>query len=151
MELVSSLESSRDEVVRDASRALTRAHLPHYDAAGPQGSFERVSALFDLVLVCLRGRTLVPVASHAQRVAEERFTAGYDIAEVQTAFNVLEETIWRVVIARLAPEHVVEAAGMIGTVLGAGKDTLARSWVSLATRQHVPTLDLAALFDGAAS
>jgi len=38
-----------------------------------------------------------------------------------------------------------------GTILGSGKDALARTWVSLATSQHVPSLDLTALFEGAAT
>jgi hypothetical protein len=40
---------------------------------------------------------------------------------------------------------------LIGTILGAGKDTLAREWVSLATSERVPSLDLTELFEGAAS
>ncbi len=38
--------------------------------------------------------------------------------------------------------------GLIGTVLAAGKDALARAYVSHATRPHVPTLDLSRLFAG---
>ncbi len=70
---------------------------------------------------------------------------------MQTAFNVLEETIWRVVIARLPADELLESAGLIGTVLGAGKDSLARTWVALATSTHVPSLDLTALFEGRAN
>jgi hypothetical protein len=94
---------------------------------------------------------LSPICEYAEEVAKERFSAGFEISEVQTAFNVLEEAIWHVVIGRLPTENLVEATGLIGTVLGAGKDTLARTWVSLATSQRVPSLDLAALFEGAAS
>ncbi len=91
------------------------------------------------------------MSRYAEHVAQERFRAGFDIGEVQTAFNVLEEAIWRVVIPRIPPGDLVESAGLIGTVLGAGKDTLARVWVSIATSQRVPSLDLTALFEGAAS
>jgi hypothetical protein len=41
---------------------------------------------------------------------------------------------------------LAEAAGLLTTVLGAGKDALARTYVSLASEQHVPSLDLGALF-----
>ena len=70
---------------------------------------------------------------------------------MQTAFNVLEEAIWQDVIVALPAEDLVEASGLLGTVLGAGKDTLARTWVSLASQQHVPSLDLTALFQGTRS
>jgi hypothetical protein len=63
----------------------------------------------------------------------------------------LEEAIWRVVIAQQPAQDLLESSGLIGTVLGAGKDALARQWVSLATKQHVTSLDLSALFQGAAN
>ncbi len=88
-------------------------------------------------------------AVDALTLAGERFEAGFDIAEVQTAFNVLEEAIWRTVLSRLRPEELVEAAAQVGTVLGVGKDVLARRWVSLASHRHVPSLDVRALFGGA--
>jgi hypothetical protein len=130
---------------------LERGHLTHYEASGSEASGRHLSDLFDLVVECLAKRTLAPITQYANNVAEERFNAGFNIAEVQTAFNVLEEAIWRVVIARLPTQELLDSAGLIGTVLGAGKDALARTWVALATSQHVPSLDLTALFEGRAN
>jgi hypothetical protein len=39
----------------------------------------------------------------------------------------------------------------MSTVLGAGKDALARTYVSLAGHRHVTSLDLSALFRGTGS
>jgi hypothetical protein len=149
VELVVILDAAQEDVLQEATEALRRAHLKHYEALGPEGTRNRFRDLFTLVLECVTQRTLVPISQYAQQVAEQRFAAGFDIAEVLTAFNVLEEAIWHVVIARLATQDLLESAGLIGTVLGAGKDALASTWVSLATRQHVTSLDLSALFHGA--
>jgi hypothetical protein len=151
MALTEALSVARDDVLQEASASLERGHLAHYEASGPEASGRRLSDLFDLVVECLGQRNLGPITQYASNVAEERFNAGFNIAEVQTAFNVLEEAIWRVVIARLPTEELPDSAGLIGTVLGAGKDTLARTWVALATSQHVPSLDLTALFEGRAN
>ncbi|HLM94726.1 MAG TPA: hypothetical protein VK283_00340 [Acidimicrobiales bacterium] len=151
MDLVGALSEAQNDVLSDASEALRRAHLAHYEASGSETSHQRLADLFSLVVECLTQRTLAPMSRYAERVAQERFRARFDIGEVQTAFNVLEEAIWRVVIPRIPPGDLVEFAGLIGTVLGVGKDTLARVWVSIATSQRVPSLDLTALFEGAAS
>ena len=151
MELVEALRASQDEVLHEASEALTRSHLKHYELSGPEGSSRRLRDLYDLVLDCLAGRTLAPMTEYAQAVARERFSAGFDIAEVQTAFNVLEEAIWKVGVPTLPAADLAEATGLIGTVLGCGKDALARTWVSEATSRHVPSLDLSALFQGTSS
>lgn len=151
MGLTEAMSAARDDVLEAASASLAHDHLAHYEASGAAESGRRLSDLFDLVVDCLAKRNLEPITEYANNVAEERFNAGFNIAEVQTAFNVLEETIWRVVIAPLPTEELLESAGLIGTVLGTGKDALARSWVALATSEHVPSLDLTALFEGRAN
>jgi hypothetical protein len=151
MALTETMSAARDEVIQEASTSLERGHLAHYEASGWEASRRRLSDLFDLIVECLAKRKLDPITEYAQNVAEQRFNAGFDISEVQTAFNVLEEAIWRVVIAPLPADELLESAGLIGSVLGVGKDTLARTWVALATSQHVPSLDLTALFEGRAN
>ncbi len=151
MGLTEAMSAARDDVLEAASASLARGHLAHYEASGSEESGRRLTDLFDLVVECLAKRTLDPITEYANSVAEERFNAGFSIAEVQTAFNVLEEAIWRVVIAPLPTDELLDSAGLIGTVLGTGKDALARSWVALATSEHVPSLDLTALFEGRAN
>lgn len=151
MDLVAVLVSAKDDVLAEASEALGRAHLTHYELTGPEGASRRLGDLYQLVVSCLSERRLGPMSEYAETVARERFSAGFDIAEVQMAFNVLEEAIWKVVVPQLPPAELAEATGLIGTVLGAGKDSLARAWVSLASTRHVPSLDLTSLFGGTES
>jgi len=49
------------------------------------------------------------------------------------------------------PERLAESLGLVSTVLGTGKDRLARTYVTLATRTQAPALDLHALFRGTTS
>ena len=86
--------------------------------------------------------------AHAETIARERFEAGFDLSEVQTAFNVLEEAIWVRVLKNLPPNELAEALGLISTVLGGGKDALARSYVTLASKTKSPSLNLQSLFAG---
>ena len=56
--------------------------------------------------------------------------------------------MWRQIVAHAAPEDLAQDTGMLNTVLGFGKDVLARTYVSLASRRHVRSLDLTAMFAG---
>jgi hypothetical protein len=147
-ELDALLERDATAILDEAAGALERSHLPHYEEIGSAERRRRLDALFQVVRVALRERDLVPVLDYAQQVAEERFAAGVGIAEVQTAFNVLEEVLWRRVVATANPDQLADAIGLLSTVLGTGKDNLARTYVALATKTHVPSLDLTALFRG---
>jgi hypothetical protein len=86
--------------------------------------------------------------AHAEAIARERFDSGFDLSEVQTSFNVLEETIWKRILKSLPASDYAEALGLVSTVLGAGKDTVARTYVTMASKTKTRTLNLQSLFSG---
>ena len=138
----------REPIVEAADEALLRAHVRHYEAAEEGEVRRRLEALYDHLLAALAARDVTGMVSYAEEVAEERFSAGFDLWEVQVAFNALEEATWARAVACTEPGQLAEVLGLASTVLGAGKDALARRYVSLATRAHSPSLDLRALFEG---
>jgi hypothetical protein len=109
---------------------------------------ERLGTLYELVVRCAAERRLAPILDYAVHLAEERHAAGFDLGEVQTVINVLEEAIWRVVLVDVPAADQGEALGVVGTILGAAKDKLACTYVSLATSQPTRSLDLGKLFRG---
>jgi hypothetical protein len=148
MELIAVLSEARSEVLDEAAGAVERSHLGHYWAAGDAELRCRLETLFDIVLYCLSSRRLDRVIKYAEQIAHDRFNAGFGIGEVQTAFNVLEEAMWHHVVAGVPTAELAESLGLLTTVLGVGKDALARTYVSLASHEHVSSLDLRALFQG---
>jgi hypothetical protein len=142
------LREHRIEIVEEAEGALARLGARHYQSAGETEVHRRLEALFDQLSDSLDHRDLAPMVAYAESVAEERFNAGYDLSEVQAAFNALEESIWTRATATLEPGRLAQTLGLVSTILGCGKDALARKYVSLATRTHTPSLDLRALFRG---
>lgn len=148
MNLSEYLHTNGDDIVRTACDAMTRTHLKHYDHAGAEHIHQRIKALFVLTARGVKEKNLGPMIAHADTIAGERFQAGYDLWEVQTAFNVLEEVIWQNILRDLEPADYAEALGLVSTVLGAGKDALARQYVSLASKSKSPSLNLHSLFTG---
>jgi hypothetical protein len=142
------LEEQRSVVLDDALVTLDRTHPAHYDAAGRTFTRDQLAALFDLVLDALRERRLERVTDYCAELAQRRFEGGFGIGEVQTAFNALEASMWQQLIAGVPADELAESIGLLSTVLGAGKDALARRYVSLAAQRHVPSLNLAAMFEG---
>ncbi|HEX2704492.1 MAG TPA: hypothetical protein VHM65_01945 [Candidatus Lustribacter sp.] len=150
MNFVERLEAQSSVFVEEAAAALERQGMKHYVDSGAESTRDRMQELMDLLLECLRGKTLLPMVKHAERVANERYRAGFGLEEVQTSFNVMEESLWKHLVHEAPVAELAEDLGLIGTVLGAGKDQLARTYVSLASHHHAPSLDLHALFGGAA-
>jgi len=148
MELVTLLHESSDEILRTAAEAVERTHLKNYERAGKEQIHQRLKALFVLTTRGVQERNLGPMIAYAETIARERFAAGFDLSEVQTAFNVLEEAIWTRILKTLPPAEYGQALGLVATVLGAGKDALARTYVTLASKSKTGSLNLQSLFSG---
>lgn len=148
MNLIQLLQERSTEIVDAACQAMARSHAKNYEKAGAEHIHQRIKALYVLTMRAVKERNLGPMVAHVETVARERYNAGYDLWEVQTAFNVLEESIWARIIKELPPSEFGEALGLVSTVLGAGKDTLARRYVSLASKTKAPSLNLQSLFSG---
>ena len=138
----------REMVLSKALRALDRTGFRHYQSLQPDQTRERLAALYDITQGCVVKKNASRMLAHVLDIAKERYDSGFSLGEVQTAFNVLEEAIWLQALEKLPPEDFVAVLGPVGTVLGLGKDELAREYLSLATGNKVPPMNQRALFAG---
>ena len=142
------LAERRVAILDVAFSDLNHRRVHHYEGSGSEETRVRLDRLFDAVLRAAATRDLGEIIAYAERVASERHGSGYGLSEAQTAFNVLEESIWRCVFADLDPSAHAETLSAVSTILGAAKDALARRYVELAANTHVAAMDVAALFAG---
>ena len=145
------LHDTSHDILADAQASIARAQLAHYKQSGDEHTHQRLKALYTLTARAVKEKNLGPMIAHAETIARERFEAGFDLSEVQTAFNVLEEAIWMRILKDVPTSELAEALGLISTVLGAGKDALARTYVTLSSKSKAPSLNLQSLFAGTAA
>ncbi len=148
MTLIELLSTQADEIMKDAMLGMARSQLPHYRFSGTEQSRQRIKALFVLTTRAVKERNLSPMLAWAESIGRERYSAGVDLAEVQIALHVLEEVLWHRIFTWVPPAYYGEALGLVSTVLSAGKEMLGRTYVTLASKSKVSTLDLDQLFDG---
>ena len=102
-------------------------------------------------MVAATRRDLGPIVAYAQGLADERYTGGYALAELQAAFNALEVALWETLVDDLPPNQVATALTLVSSIFGVAKDTLACSYVAAATRTRTQALDIESLAAGAGS
>jgi len=142
------LEEHEHQLLAATHAAVSRAHLDQYDAAGAEATDERLKALLEVVIECCRCHHLDAAVSYGGSLAAQRQSGGYPLAEVQTVINVLEESIWRAIMADIAPEAQGYALGLVSTVLGAVKDSLACGYLAEISAHPMGTLRVESLFSG---
>jgi hypothetical protein len=144
------LAARQDAIVTAAEEQLA-ARSPKYAEATTAVLHERLTTLYAKLTEALLSRSLLPLFDHAREVAAERFHGGYDLSEVQKAYNAVEEAIWSRVFADGRPERYAVVLPCVSASIGAAKDELAREYVRLASGAHAPTVDVTALFLGGGS
>jgi hypothetical protein len=142
------LAGAADQIVDEAYTQLHPSIHPHYHALGEEVTRGYLTELFNLVLGGVERREAVHLVQHAELIAEQRFHSGFDLAEVQAAFNALEQAMWRQIVQLETSTDLLASVGLLSSVVGAGKDALARTYVNLASYRHAPHLNVAALYQG---
>lgn len=121
-----------EQVIGDAVAALGQHDQQH---RVPRQAERRqdVERLLGLVRQCLWEGHADPIVTPAQQIAADRFVAGVDLADVQAAFVVLEDVLWRHLSAELTGDRQLQTLRLVSTIFGTGKDALARTYVALIT------------------
>lgn len=138
VEMSAVLASAQGRVVGEAVAALERRDQAHRRAASAADRRRYVWDLFGVVVQCVRESGTEPIIASSRQVAADRFAAGFDIAEIQGEFSVLEEVLWRHVVDALEADQRIEAQRLVSTILGAGRDAVALTYVLLASQTGSP-------------
>jgi hypothetical protein len=148
MNIIECLRQNQIEIIRSAFDSLLRSNLKHYSASSANENWQRIEKLFDLAFNSIKDKSLVEMIAYSEKIAAERYDSGYDLHEIHTAYNVLEEELWKVILRDLEPKDLGKALGLVSTILGTGKETLALTYLSLTGKSKTRSLDLSELFKG---
>ncbi len=130
-EISAILAQAADRVINDAIAALDERDRAQRHAPSPAERRHDVERLFGLVGQCLREGRADPIVKPSQQIAADRFVAGIDLLDVQAAFVVMEDVLWRHLSAELTSAQQLQTVRLLNTILGTGRDALARTYVAL--------------------
>ena len=149
IQLFKLLNEKSKQIIDEATEALVRAPVKHYNSNTAKQNRERLTNLLSLTSKSIKSKNLIPMVEYAQKISNERYEDNFDLQEIQSAFNILEEVIWQKISTDMKPQDYPEAFGLASTVLGAGKEAMAVEYVSLVSnRKNIKSLNLSELFQG---
>ncbi len=130
MDIMGLLKQKPEEILGEAVQKMARSHLKHYEMMGSERASELLKTLYSTLLECLEKKSTIPMLRYAEKIGDERFSSGFALGEVQTAFNVLEESIWEQIWQQMKPEEYADAVQSISEALRMGKEAVARVYFS---------------------
>jgi hypothetical protein len=148
MDLAQRLGEHAEQLREDAVAHHRLAHEGHYEKLGEDFVRERLGVLIDQVVAGVRDNSPVGMLRHVESVAEQRYHQGFQVEELQSFYNAVEEAIWGDLVAYEPRETLAAALATVGGIIGAGKDRMAQVYVELASRHHAPAIDVDQLFAG---
>jgi len=137
-EISAVLADARDRVVGEALATLNERDQAGGLASSPAERRQDMEHLFELIQRCVHEGHCEPIIGPSQQMAADHFAAGIEIAEVQTAFTVLEDVLWRHLADAVSGDQRLDTLRLVNVILGAGRDALARTYVSLASHPGDP-------------
>jgi methylmalonyl-CoA decarboxylase len=132
------LADARDRVVGEALAALNERDQAGCLGSSPAERRQDMEHLFELIQRCVHEGHCEPIIGPSQQMAADRFAAGIEIAEIQAAFTVLENVLWRHLADAVSADQRLETLRLVTVILGAGRDSMARTYVSLASHAGHP-------------
>lgn len=135
MPLAKLLKRWSDDLAHRSSLELHDARLVHYEGVDREENRRRLMAWLERASESLEAGRADLVVEHARRIAVERFEAGYELAEVQTSINIVEETLNKRILGTMRPEDATRALCMANALFSIVKDVLAQTYVSQAMQR----------------
>ncbi|MCI0448357.1 MAG: hypothetical protein L0Y79_01050 [Chlorobi bacterium] len=131
MTLLELLYYKPDLILLDSTNCLVRAQLQHYKPLSPELIRFRFLKLFQALVKCVETNSFNGIIKFMDKVSDERYELGFEIHEVQTAINILEECLWKKILKFVDDDKQISAMKQVTRILCNAKMELAGRYALL--------------------
>jgi hypothetical protein len=132
-QLISIIESHRDELITAICRKLQRLSDSHYAMIDYECHVEREEVFLDALLKGLRDPASHGFLDFVKQLSETRSEEGYSLEEFQEAFNIVEDCLWEKLVQDYERDDTfVEMLAIMIHIFRRAKDCLARIYLDKA-------------------
>jgi hypothetical protein len=124
MTLLEMLYNKPDLILLDAMDSLGKAHLSHYDNLKPELARFRLSKLFEALVKSIETSSNVEITNFIGKISGERYELGFELYEVQTVINILEESLWKKIMIFVDEDKQISAMKQVSEILTTAKERL---------------------------
>ena len=125
--LISAIEHHKEEVIDTVCRRLQKLSSSHYEMIDYERHVEREENFLNAFLQGLRDESPESFLTFVEHLSEQRSEEGYTLEEFEDAFNVVEDTLWDMLVTHFPHDaSLIGMLALISKLFRASKDRLAR-------------------------
>ena len=128
MTLLEMLYYKTDLILLDTTDGLVKAHLTHYKNLQPELIRFRLMKLFNALVKSIEKNSCEEIKEFMDKITGERYELGFELYEVQTAINILEESLWKNIQKYIDDDKQIAAMKQVTDILTKAKEKLAEEY-----------------------
>jgi len=131
--LISIIEKYHDELIATICRRLQHFQDSHYEVIDYESHVEREERFLNALLAGLQNPADSNFLNFVEQLSETRSEEGYSLEEFQEAFNIVEDSLWNILVREYGRNNAfIEMWSIIAQVFRRAKDRLAQIYLDKA-------------------
>lgn len=96
--LIHAIEEHKAELVERTCNKLQKFSQSHYETVAYEQHLEREELFLNVILHTLRDDRSESLPKYIKELVEQRTNEGYTLKEIEEAFDIVEDTLWEVLV-----------------------------------------------------
>jgi hypothetical protein len=134
MTLLEMLYNKPDLILLDALESLEKIHLIHYGNLKPELIRFRLSKLLEAFVKSVETSSIDEMTNFISKISDERYELGFELYEVQTVINILEESLWKKILIFVDEDKQISAMKQVSDILSKGKERLVNEYANISKK-----------------
>ncbi len=131
--LISIIQQYRDELIATVCRRLQHLHDSHYEVIDYESHVEREERFLNALLDGLQKPAGSDFVNFVERLSETRSDEGYTLEEFQEAFNIVEDSLWKMLVREYGHNDAfIEMWSITANLFRRAKDRVAQTYLDKA-------------------
>ncbi len=131
--LIRIIQQYRDELITTICRRLQQLHDSHYEVIDYECHVEREEQFLNALLDGLSQPTDIDFLNFVERLSEIRSDEGYSLEEFQEAFNIVEDSLWNILVREYGRNDAfIDMWSIMALEFRRAKDRLAQTFLDKA-------------------
>ncbi len=123
--LIKLIEEHKEELLMRTCNKLQRFSQSHYESIAYEKHLEREELFLNVLLHTLQDETSDSLPEYVRQLVGERANEGYQLKEIEEAFDIVEDTLWEV-LPKYCPleESLIDVLAIVRKLIRQAKNSL---------------------------